>query len=189
MRYLRKDVSMLFEGFPKIARLKRDVIVTEKLDGTNAQICVGEDGTILAGSRNRWLTLDNDNYGFAAWVKKNEEDLSKLGPGRHFGEWWGSGIQRSYGLTGGDRRFSLFNIARYSQESTDLPACCSVVPVLCTGKMDVCVKNALWSLTEHGSVAAPGFMKPEGIVVYHIDSKTLFKATLENDETPKRLVG
>lgn len=49
--------------------------------------------------------------------------------------------------------------------------------------------QAVWltycvSLTE-GSVAAPGFMKPEGIIIFHIQSQLLFKKTLERDEEPK----
>ena len=42
-------------------------------------------------------------------------------------------------------------------------------------------------LRENGSVAAPGFMKPEGVVVFHVHANTLFKVTLEKDELPKAL--
>jgi hypothetical protein len=44
---------------------------------------------------------------------------------------------------------------------------------------------ALQYLATEGSAAAPGFMKPEGIVVFHEASGTLFKATLDGDEKPK----
>ena len=90
-----------FEGFPKIARLSREAIITEKIDGTNAQIYIGEDGQIIAGSRTRWITPDSDNFGFARWGEQHRVELAALGPGRHFGEWWGSGIQRGYGLENG----------------------------------------------------------------------------------------
>jgi hypothetical protein len=91
----------VFEPFDKIPRLKRGCVVTEKIDGTNAQVYIPEDGgPMLVGSRNRWITPDNDNYGFARWAYENEAELRKLGPGRHFGEWWGSGIQRRYGIDG-----------------------------------------------------------------------------------------
>ena len=87
-----------FEAFTKIPRLYRDVVVTEKIDGTNAQIYITSDGRVLAGSRNRWLTIADDNYGFARWVQAHEEELRVgLGIGRHFGEWWGSGIVNWYG--------------------------------------------------------------------------------------------
>jgi hypothetical protein len=39
-----------------------------------------------------------------------------------------------------------------------------------------------------GSVAAPGFMKPEGVVIFHTAGNLMFKKTLENDESPKSLV-
>lgn len=31
-----------FEGFPKMARLSREVVITEKIDGTNAQVLIVE---------------------------------------------------------------------------------------------------------------------------------------------------
>lgn len=120
-----------FEPFQKIGRIKRSCVVTEKIDGTNAQVHILEDGRIRAGSRRRYITPEIDNYGFAKWVAENEEELSRLGPGRHYGEWWGSGIQRRYGLTD-DKRFSLFNTLRWSDPAAR-PECCSTVPVLYGG--------------------------------------------------------
>jgi len=79
-----------FKEFPKIARLSRECVVTEKLDGTNAQIYIGEDGEFLVGSRTRWITPDDDNYGFARWAYERKDELMKLGKGQHFGEWWDS---------------------------------------------------------------------------------------------------
>ena len=94
-----------FRPFPKIPRFDREVIITEKIDGTNASVHVTDDGHVFAGSRNRWLTWDQDNFGFARWVKEHEDELrTGLGPGTHFGEWWGLGIQRGYDLH--ERRFS-----------------------------------------------------------------------------------
>ena len=176
-----------FIGFPKISRLKRSCVITEKIDGTNAQIYIGEDGRILAGSRNRWVTPESDNFGWAAWVKANEKELLQLGPGRHYGEWWGQGIQRRYGLS--EKRFSLFNSGRWSNPESGRPACCGVVPVLHVGPFTTdAVNNAIQELTSKGSVAAPGFMDPEGVVVFHTASGTLQKVTCKNDETRKELV-
>lgn len=196
---------MDFQEFPKMARLMRDMIVTEKIDGTNAQILIGEDGSIKAGSRTRWITPEEDNYGFAAWVEANREELLKLGPGRHFGEWWGAGIQRRYGLK--EKRFSLFNATRWAAHDQELqvipslnprdepkmqqrpPRCCGVVPVLIQGPfrtdaIDACIQL----LRERGSYAAPGFMNPEGIVVFRTAGNVGFKRTLDNDGVPKSLV-
>jgi hypothetical protein len=55
--------------FPRVPRLNREVLITEKIDGTNAQVFIAEDGErILAGSRTRWITPEVDNFGFAAWL-------------------------------------------------------------------------------------------------------------------------
>lgn len=177
-----------FVAFAKIARLSREVIVTEKIDGTNAQIEVSDDGLSLrAGSRSRWITPGDDNYGFARWCEQNTQDLLRLGPGRHFGEWWGKGIQRNYSQT--EKRFSLFNVSRWAGVETR-PACCGVVPTLYSGPFEdhgvmKGVRAALVRLQTEGSVAAPGFMKPEGIVVFHAQGNVLFKKTFEKDEAGK----
>lgn len=174
-----------FQSFNKIARLNREIIITEKIDGTNAQIAIDLDGTVRAGSRNRWITPEADNYGFARWVENNSDYLIRtLGYGRHFGEWWGQGIQRNYGLK--YRMFSLFNTSRWSGIDTDI---LSTVPVLYSGIFSMeAINNSLRLLRENGSVAAPGFMNPEGIVIYHVAANQLFKVTLKNDELPKTLV-
>jgi RNA ligase-like protein len=226
-----------------MARLSRECVITEKIDGTNAQIFIlssidyeilakeahalGKpiptpaefvgDFVLIAGSRTRWIRPKNpgekgdpDNYGFAAWVRANADELVKLGPGKHFGEWYGAGINSAYGLVNGDRRFALFNTSRWFRsspdenlpgvsrydESSDMgalvagPACCYVVPVLYRGAFTTAaIELTLNILETFGSKAVPGFMKPEGIVVYHIASGTLFKKTIENDAAPKSLPG
>lgn len=177
-----------FKGFPKIARLSRDVIVTEKIDGTNASICIGEDGEFLIGSRNRWITPENDNMGFAKWAMENKDELFKLGVGHHFGEWWGSGIQRGYGLFKGTKIFSLFNVKRWADDSVR-PSCCSIVPILYEGVFDTnAIEKCIDLLKTYGSYASPNFKNPEGIVVFHTASGYLFKKTIEKDGVPKSLV-
>jgi hypothetical protein len=171
-----------FVEFPKIARLNRECIVTEKIDGTNACAAIGEDGSFRTGSRTRWITPEDDNFGFSSWAHEHREELVTLGPGTHFGEWWGSGIQRGYGLPKGEKRFSLFNVARWGDPSSR-PHCCFVVPELTRGTdIRVATEEALEKLRQQGSHAALGFMKPEGVVVYHTASRQLFKVTLERDE-------
>lgn len=194
-----------YPAFAKIPRLNREVVITEKIDGTNALVAVftaenhpdgilshpiftqGEDGVqalyVVAGSRNRWLTPESDNFGFAAWVRDHAEELAQLGPGHHYGEWYGKGIQRGYGL--GEKRFALFNSARWTDER---PECCGVVPVLHKGVMSPdFVDHALAVLQTTGSKAVPGFMRPEGVVVYHTAARQLFKVLLEGDDMPKGL--
>ena len=195
---------MEFQEFPKIARLSREIVVTEKIDGTNAQVFISEDGKVMAGSRNRWITPQDDNYGFAAWVEAHKDELIQMGPGRHFGEWWGQGIQRKYGMT--EKRFSLFNISRwclYNQEpemiptadprvtkvQDRLPECCHLVPQLYRGMFsELDILRCLVDLKNSGSAASPGFMYPEGIVIFHTAANVGFKKTIEKDEVPKSRV-
>ena len=178
----RKKMEDFFE-FPKMARYSREVIVTEKIDGTNAQILITEDGEFFTGSRTRWITPENDNFGFSRWAHEHKDELMALGPGRHFGEWWGSGIQRGYNLPKGEKRFSLFNVSRWENER---PACCHVVPILWRGLFDdFKVDAVMFDLKTSGSVAAPGFMNPEGIVIFHTKGNIGFKKTFEKDETGK----
>jgi hypothetical protein len=174
-----------FQSFQKIARLSREIIVSEKINGTNAQVMITEDGRILAGSRTRWISASSDNHGFAAWVDHNKDELIKLGPGRHYGEWWGSGIGLGYGLKSGENRFSLFNSSRWEDDSIR-PKCCEVVPVLYVGPFSTsAIDGVIDNLRAHGSVAAPGYMKPEGVVIYHPQGNVLFKKTLDDDSTGK----
>lgn len=179
-----------FVPFPKIPRLRRPICITEKIDGTNASVMVTEDGSVLAGSRTRWITPQSDNCGFAGWVERNAEELRKLGPGHHFGEWWGSGIQRRYGLS--EKRFSLFNVDRWTNPdgTSKLPTdVVSIVPVLYRGNMeDSAINRALDTLRKEGSRAVPGWMSPEGAVVFLYASHQMYKVLLENDETPKGLL-
>lgn len=171
-----------FKAFGKIPRLSRDCVITEKIDGTNAQVLITEDGQIFAGSRNRWLQpgKTSDNYGFAAWVEAHKEELMHLGPGRHYGEWYGLGIQRGYGLS--EKRFALFN-PKWTDER---PGCVEVVPQLYTGAFTTeAITAVLEQVKNFGSMAVPGFMNPEGIVVTHLASGARFKKTIEHDEAPK----
>src|SRR3990167_8632027 len=121
---------MDFTPFDKIARLSRECTITEKIDGTNACIYIGDDGTFLTGSRTRWITPQDDNFGFARWAEEHKAELLGLGAGLHNGEWWGAGIQRKYGQN--RKRFSLFNTS-ICGDLSKRPQCCDVVPVLFTG--------------------------------------------------------
>lgn len=195
---------MDFAAYPKTPRLNRKVIVTEKIDGTNAQIVIsefdprqgqGEDIVAFSdcghyamrvGSRSRWIRpgKDTDNYGFAGWCLENARELFSLGPGQHFGEWYGKGIQRNYGLD--HRRFALFNTARWG-DRTVRPACCHVVPSLAECAIGE-VQQVVEALRNEGSVAVPGFPHPEGVIVYHTAASQVFKVLLDNDDIPKGLV-
>jgi hypothetical protein len=182
----RASDTFIFNAFPKIPRLNREIVITEKIDGTNSAIGITENGRAYAQSRKRVLSIKEDNFGFAEWVETNKNQLIEtLGVGLHFGEWWGSGVQRGYGLSKGDRRFSLFNVARWEGfENTNCGL--AVVPTLYQGTFDTgSIQKCIHSLNNEGSVAAPGFMDPEGIIVFHSAADQLFKVTIKNDELPK----
>lgn len=178
-----------FKEWPKIHRLNRRILITEKIDGTNGLICITESGKVYAGSRSRWITPQSDNHGFAKWVEEHRHELLRLGQGFHYGEWWGNGIQRGYGLPKGVRCFSLFNVSRWSdacgKDVMFRPECCNVVPILYDGPFQqVAITGSLDELKLNGSHAAP-FLDPEGIVIFHTASGSSFKVTLENDEKGK----
>ena len=123
-----------------------------------------------------------------------------LGPGRHFGEWWGSGCQRGYDLPKGEKRFSLFNVARWCLHGDTpqqiptadprivkmqdvLAPCVGLVPVLWRGRFDDLDLDAvLADLRQNGSKAAPGYLSPEGVVIFHVAANIGFKKTLEKDD-------
>lgn len=206
-----------FQPWPKTSRFFRDIVITEKIDGTNAAVQIvksdnlthwkHEDGTrsffdpqpldgvmyggehyvVYAQSRNKLIFPGQDNYGFAGWVQRNAAALVEhLGEGTHFGEWWGSGIQRGYGLTKGEKHFSLFNTHRFENiqaDSNDLVRC---VPVMWQGSMsEKQIKACLDNLQEHGSQSSPGFERPEGICIYHTASRLVQKVTLDNNDAGK----
>lgn len=197
-----------FKAWPKTPRLFRDMTVTEKIDGTNGAIGirpVALDETVIPGapstatdvfladsgafkvyaqSRNRLITPTADNAGFAAWVWANAETLTRdLGPGLHYGEWWGKGIQRGYGLD--HKRFSLFNTAKWAHADFAMPNL-AAVPVLAQHTFDTApIDSCLEELRDSGSFAAPGFKPAEGVVIYHHAANQVFKALLENDHLHK----
>lgn len=203
-----------FKAWPKTPRLFRDCVITEKIDGTNSAIHVFPidpakgaesyaDGLlgiyeldeavygVAAQSRNRMLSLSSDNYGFAQFVSESPRVFFEaLGVGVHYGEWWGGGIQRGYGLKKDDKRFSLFNVQRYGHVGTlDLEGVpLSTVPVLYTGPFRTStVHEQIDLLKTFGSVAVEGFMNPEGVITWHSASRSVYKTTVENDESPKSI--
>ena len=168
--------------WPSIQRLSNETCyITEKIDGTNGVIHVADDQRVTAGSRNGWITPDADNFGFAAWVRDHAPQLSQLGPGFHYGEWYGVGIQRGYGLT--DRRFASFEWWR-----NDLPSCMGKVPLLAMRQADtVKYDEYIADLCANGSKLVPGFMDPEGIVIqFKNEREAKFKKFCRNDLIAKK---
>lgn len=90
---------MKFKKYPKLRRSGYAEVrgiedgichIFPKLDGTNASVWLGEDGKIRAGSRNRGLSLDNDNAGFYNAIKDDSriiEYFKEFPNHRLYGEW------------------------------------------------------------------------------------------------------
>lgn len=180
-------MSIEFKAFPKIPRLRHNYVVTEKIDGTNACVIITDDGQVAAQSRSRLITPEDDNYGFALWTQQNADALREvLKPGYHFGEWWGVGINRNYGLH--ERRFSLFNVflanVGYDEQYEmhfdghgPMVGPCHVVPVIGWGSdFGIFDAEAMedW-MKKVGSVAARHYMNPEGFMVWHQRANQYFK--------------
>lgn len=184
-----------FTSFPKIPRLSKGFWASEKIDGTNAQIHIfrpfeetgnfypqlvaaWHDGgyVMQVGSRNRYIHPGDDNFGFAAWVKDNSDELWKLGPGRHYGEWFGPGIQKNP-LGVSERRFALFN-PRWADQG---PSCVEVVPQLGLVFAHQ-VPELLANLEQAGTQVEGGNGRPEGVILYHEGSKQSYKITYDYDE-------
>jgi hypothetical protein len=198
-----------FVPFQKISRLNRDIVITEKIDGTNGSVIIdafkglilaavsddyavvyddsvpGDEVTYIvrAASRNKVIGLHSDNFGFAKWVFENASALAlTLGTGQFSGEWYGNGIQRGYGLD--ERRFAFFN------PTLQIPSCATAVPVLYTGPRIMrdgqdAVAFYIKQLKYGGSHTVRGWRTPEGVVVFHTASHKLYKVTCENDDSPK----
>ena len=167
---------------PKMPRLYRDVVLTEKIDGTHGALFIDTAAhTFQAASRNRFVIPGDDNFGFAAWAYSHEEELIEtLGDGIHRGEWWGAGIQRRYDMD--RKRFSLFATHRFDWLDVSHIDGLGLVPILYQGPYtDDLMAFELALLEQEGSKAAPGFGAPEGIVMYHTAARLMFKYTLGGD--------
>lgn len=188
--------KLTFEKFPKLGRLNRGCVITEKVDGTNGSIVFSESGDLLVGSKNREIFPEGgahpkgcDNYGFAGWVYANRDILfSFLGQGRHFGEWSFGKIQRGYGIK--EKQFLLFNAARFGPGNQEIPEelrnlGLGVVPTLYAGVFSSDVVNeTMRKLLVTGS-RFNSYPNPEGVVVYHVAIKKSFKVTYEHDDIGK----
>lgn len=166
----------LFKGWPKIGRASPfSVTITEKMDGTNACIIIEEGSLVGVQSRKRMITPEDDNFGFALWVKENTAELLSLGDGYHYGEWAGEGIQKNpHNLTG--RSLFLFNTFRWNVGNPNKPDICEVVPILYEGILkEGTVAQVLAELIEESGSG----VTPEGVVVYYHAFRKYTKHTIK----------
>lgn len=103
------------------------------------------------------------------------------------------GVRASSAATGlNEKRLSLFNVSRWKAPDNGflLHECgVYVVPTLAISEDHAEIERCLRDLSQGGSAAEPGFMHPEGVVVYHTASQNLYKVLIENDDVPKGKVG
>lgn len=207
------ESEIKFEKWASIPRRSKErMTITEKIDGTNAAIVIrpapygvgaeeySNNSKVInvddvlyefaAQSRSRFIVPEDDNFGFARWVYANAEDLIRtLGFGSHYGEWWGQGIQRGYGLK--EKRFSLFNAPRWQDaigafEDTTPVKGLRTVPILYVGPFVGDGMDRAVETISKGSLASPDFTgKAEGVVVYLREANTSYKILTENDELHK----
>lgn len=86
-----------------------------KLHGTNAAIQFHAGGTVVAQSRSRIITPEDDNMGFATWV--SEQTWTTPGSCTVFGEWFGRGIMKGTSASAVDgRHFAAFGVYLHETE-------------------------------------------------------------------------
>lgn len=181
---MSEDTEKSFKPFSKIMRIDNITMsITQKIHGTNAQIFIDNEKNIYVSSRNRLLSVYDDNVGFCRFVIYNKDYLIEhLGVGRHYGEWAGKGINNGEGLS--INKLFLFNWKRFINnglEDIEKHPQIGFVPVLYNGGLDLeKIEQTMTSLKENGSYISPGFMKPEGIVI-DING-TLYKKTFDQED-------
>jgi len=179
-----------FVPYGKLPRIhKSRMVITEKIDGTNACVVIRGGEVVLVQSRKRAITPEADNFGFAAWVRDNSRLLIEaLGEGRHYGEWAGPGIQKNpHDIM--EKRFFLFNTHQfprdrmYNIQTVICPTVSlDVVPTIVnhrTFNLSV-IQEAMDELMDNGTQVrgAGGGGKAEGVVVSCFGQK--FKCTVDD---------
>lgn len=97
---------------------------TVKLHGSNAAVCQS-NGVRWFQSRQRLLTIDDDNYGFVKWAEENEtffdEAFSRASDNKTvciYGEWCGQNIQKGVGISALPKMFVVFSVRLIDGEDT-----------------------------------------------------------------------
>ena len=155
---------------PTLFDAGEEVVVTEKLHGTNARFVVDAAGNLHVGSHRTWKMVD----GTTVWARVAEQYGLREKLGRHpglvfFGEVFGSGVQdMTYGHANGRLSLAFFDVfdprtydylSHAAAEALLDGLALSTVPVLYRGPLDVAM---LVRLAEEDSVF--GGIR-EGVVV------------------------
>ena len=147
-----------------------EVVVTEKLHGTNGRFVVDADGRLHVGSHRTWKQVD----GTTVWARVAEQYGLREKLARHpglvfFGEVYGSGVQdMTYGHAGGRLSLAFFDVfdsvtgdylSHGAAETMLGELALPTVPVLYRGPLDVALLSRLAEEDSvHGGIR-------EGVVV------------------------
>jgi len=182
---------MEYKKYQHIERLESDetagiqigiCYIFPKIDGTNSVLWW--DGELQAGSRSRHLTIDEDNQGFFAWAKEQQnlsDFLSEHSNLRLYGEWLVPHTLRTYEDTAW-RKFYVFDV--YSDESNKyLPYdiykeyldvfCIEYIPPICRIKNPT-TERLMKQLEKNGYLIRDGHGVGEGIVIKNYEYRNKF---------------
>ena len=84
------DIERLKDKFAEAFKVGEHITITEKIDGANASIAVGEDGKLIAFSRRNELTPESNLQGFYEYVQSLDPTMISCVLGSRyifFGEW------------------------------------------------------------------------------------------------------
>lgn len=84
------DIERLKDKFAEAFKVGEHITITEKIDGANASIAVGEDGKLIAFSRRNELTPESNLQGFYEYVQSLDPTMVSCVLGTRyifFGEW------------------------------------------------------------------------------------------------------
>jgi len=102
---------------------------TVKVHGTNAGINIKKN-SVTAQSRNRSISIDDDNAGFASFVEENKDKFASLSGNicedetlTIFGEWCGGNIQKCVGVTGMPKSFIVFGVQIFNDNEEGFIDC------------------------------------------------------------------
>lgn len=122
-----EDGTPIYDKNIKLPTVK--LFGTVKLHGTNAGVQQLPDGTLKFQSRTNYITIENDNYGFAFWASTKGNELTEIFEHYRnkfnisddstltiYGEWAGKGIQKNVAISEHEKSFFIFAIKESSEE-------------------------------------------------------------------------
>lgn len=206
--------TVSYPSFSSIERLENIYcVISEKIDGTNGLIQIDykydwngqryDDHLVQFGSRNRYITTTDDNAGFANYFTPHiasictlAESLINYGDNDNpkqdwpiyiYGEWFGKGIQRGYGL---DEKYFMPFSSFYAEHMIKAGIPNIMMPnIMYTGKFSLeVVDNCMNRLTSGGfHTLITNYDYPEGVVIYFPKYNFRLKQTFEGSKWERNI--